>query len=145
MIILTATDNLNRSSSEIRQILERSGGKLGHQGSVAYLFLKCAVVTFKKSLADEEKVFRFSEKMQAIDIDQDNDYYYVFISFVSLGKIKENLDDLVYESVEVDYKPQTTVLLDNSEQIKHFTDLIDTLESLDDVQKVFSNAEIKSN
>jgi YebC/PmpR family DNA-binding regulatory protein len=142
LIIQATSDNSNRTLSEIRYVLERYGGKLGTQGSVMYLFRKCGTITFAKTEVSEEAVFEFSNRIEALDIDQDNENYFVVLPFENLGKIKEYLGNLQYKEAEIDYKPLTTIKVDSEEEARKILQLIDSLEALDDVQKVFSNFDI---
>ncbi len=141
-IILATTDSANRTTSEIRNVLERHGGKLGSQGSVAYLFQKCGLITFKKNSISEEDIFSFAEKINAYDIDQDETHFFIFFPFENLGRIKEYLNNLEYDSSEIDYKPGTVIKLENRNEAKKILSLIDALEELDDVYKVFGNFDI---
>jgi YebC/PmpR family DNA-binding regulatory protein len=139
LIILATTDNLNRTLSEIRNVLERNGGKMGNQGSVSYLFKKCALVVFPKNEVNEEVVFDFAEKINAFDIDQDEERYTLYIPFENLGKIKDHQNGLRYESAEVDFKPTTLITVTKEKDLGKILDLIEALEDLDDVQKVYGN------
>lgn len=141
-IILATADNLNRTLSEIRSILERHEGKLGHKGSVLYLFKKCAVVIFKKSEIEEGKVLSFSEEMNAFDIDEDETHFSVYIPYENLGRIKDHIHDLKYETAEVDFKPITPLPIPNEGNAKKIVSLVNALEQDSDVQKVFTNADI---
>lgn len=142
MVILVTCDNINRSLSELRTILERHEGKLGHQGSVLYLFKKCAVVIFNKSIIDEKKLFSFSEEINAFDIDEDETHFSVYIPYENLGRIKDHIHDLKYETAEIDYKPTTVVPITDNEAAKKIVTLVNSLEEHSDVQKVFTNADI---
>lgn len=138
LIILATTDNINRTSSEIRNNLEKHGGKLANGGSISYLFKKCGMIVFKKSDAAEDQVFEFAQKINAFDIDSDETHFTVYFPFANLGKIKEYINDLKYEVAEIDYKPTSTVVLSDAD-IKKLSVLVDDLEVLDDVHKVFAN------
>lgn len=142
LIISATTDNVNRTLSEIRNVIERHSGKLGNQGSVGYLFQKCGLIVFNKSEVNEEGVFAFADKIGASDIDQDEMHYQIYFPFENLGKIKEFINNLKYVSAEVDYKPSTLMIIDDIDKIKKITSLIDALENLDDVQKVYANFDI---
>ncbi len=141
-IILVTTDNINRTLSEIRSILERHEGKLANQGSVAYLFRKCAVVVFNKSKSKEEDIFGFAEEINAFDIDEDETHFSVYIPFENLGHIKDHLHNLIYEMAEIDFKPLTPFPIAKEEDSKRIVSLVEALEQHDDVQKVFTNADI---
>lgn len=142
LLILATTDNPNRTRTQIREILEKNGGKLVDSGAVNYLFTRCGLVIFSKNKISEEKVFDFASKADALDIDEDKDNFYVYLPFENLGKIKEFLGDLVYETAEIDFKPNSLISIENPEKAKQILNLVDLLEGLDDVQKVFGNFDL---
>ncbi len=139
ILIQATTDNVNRTLSEVKNTLERNGGKLGNQGSVSYQFERCGLITFKKNEANENQVFDFASRMDALDLDQDKDYYYVYIPFDHLGRVKDNLQGLRAESMEVDFKPKTKIPVSDKGKVDKLLMIIEALESLDDVHKVFGN------
>lgn len=130
LIIEASTDNPNRTSSEIRNTLERFGGKLGAQGSVSYLFQRCGVVHKAKTDTTEEAAFALGEKLGALDIDQDDTYYSIYIPFEAIGRA---------ENAEIDFRPQTYVDLPR-ESLHLYEEMIGAIEDLEDVHKVFTNA-----
>lgn len=149
LIILATSDNVNRTLSEIRNVVESHGGKMGNKGSVMYLFKKCGLVTFKMGEAryntvpgvtEEEAVLSFADKIGAFDIDEDEKYFYVYLPYESLRKVKEYLGGLRVDSVEVDYKPNSLVEISDEKLVKKILDFIEALDNLDDVQRVFANA-----
>jgi len=137
-LILAATDSPNRTSSEIRNMLEKNSGKLGTQGSVSYLFKKCAFVSFMKVDVSEEAVFKIGEELQAFDIKDDESHFFVFFPFNNFGLLKAHLNNIKYDLAEIDYLPTTSVELDPDKE-KKVIDLIEALESLDDVHRVYTN------
>lgn len=141
LIIQTTTDNANRTLSEIRNILDKHQGKLGNQGSVKYLFDHCGLVVFEKNKVNEEQVLAFSEKINAFDIKEDDQTFLVYFPFENLGKVKDCLNGLETTSVEIDYKPKSLVAIKDSQIEEKIEGLIEALENLDDVQKVFTNYE----
>ena len=143
LIILATTDNPNRTLSEIRNILEKHQGKLGNQGSVKYLFQRCGLVSFDKIKVKEESVLDFAEKIKAFDIEQDVDNFFVYFPFENLGKTKEFLGGLEGHHAEIDYKPNSSMPIFDRKRGERITDLIEVLEQLDDIHKVFTNAELK--
>ncbi len=142
LIILATTDNQNRTLTEMRNILERHEGKMASQGSVSYLFRRCGVVVFDRKKVDEEKVFGFSEELQAFDIDEDETHFSVYISFENLGRIKNHLNGLIYETAEIDYKPISLIPIADEQTSKKIITLVNMLEVDDEIQKVFTNADI---
>jgi len=139
LIISVTTDNQNRTLSEVRNILERFHGKLGMNGSVGYLFTKCALLIVNKDKNTQEAVFEASDRLGAYDITEDSERYYIYFPFANLGHIKENLNNIIYESAEVDYKPQSPITLDDESKLLAINNIVEALESLDDVHKVYTN------
>ena len=142
LIIVTATDNNNRTYNSIRQTLNKYGGKLADQGSVSYMFKKCGLIVFEKAKVMENQVFSLSEKIVAFDIEQDKDHYYLYFPFENIGKVSDINKDVQMSVPEIDYKPQNTILVNDQVKAKKILSLIEALEELDDVQQVFSNFDI---
>lgn len=136
-VVLVTTDNPNRTLSEIRNTVESHGAKLGNKGSVQYLFNKCGLVKFNKNDITEEEVFSFADRIGAFDIDQSEESFTVYFPFEKLGKIKEYLGGLKIGVAEVDFKPQTLLTINNENILKKNSELIEALENLEDVHKVF--------
>ncbi len=139
LLILSTTDNSNRTTSEIRNFLEKNSGKLGTQGSVSYLFKKCAFVSFQKAEVNEEAVFKIGEELQAFDINEDNSHFFVFFPFNNFGLLKTHLSNIKYDLAEIDYLPTMPVILDSPEKEKKVIGIVEALESLDDIQRVYTN------
>lgn len=143
LMIHTTTDNLNRTLSEVRNVLDKNGGKLGAQGSVAYLFTKCASISFDKTGVSEEQIIEFASAVSALDIDQDADTFTVYVPFENMGHITEAIGDLKSNGpAELDFKPQNIVKISNEGDARRTLNLIEALENLDDVQRVYSNFDI---
>ncbi len=142
-LIQAATDNSKRTHNEIKSVLDRHQGKIGVQGSVTYLFHKCGTISFDKKDNQEEAVFAFAEKVQAQDIDADNTSFTVYFPFTNLGRVKDFLEKLNPSApAELDYRPTTSIKIDDKNTAKKILNLVESLEVLEDVQKVFSNFDI---
>lgn len=139
LMILTHTDNHNRTLGEIRNILEKSHAKLGNMGSVSYLFLKCGLIVLDKTIVDQNKILELSGQLEALDIVEDEQKFYVYIPYSNLGHIKGILKDIKYDSAEIDFKPQSPIVIEDDNKLEKLALLIERLEALDDVQKVFAN------
>lgn len=139
LMILAHTDNQNRTLGEVRNILEKHQGKLGNSGSVAYLFTKCGLIVLDKTILDQNKLFELADQLEALDIVEDEQKYNIYIPYVKLGHIKEILGDVKYDSAEVDFKPQNPIVVEDETKLEKVALLIEHLEALDDVQKVFAN------
>lgn len=142
-LISCTTDNANKTHAEVRNVLEKYGGKMASQGAVSYMFQHTGVITFERSKNDESVVMQFAERIDASDFEEDDEYLTIYFPFEQIGKIKEQLGDLTGSAPEVIYRPTTTVELDK-ESGEKVTSLIEKIEELDDVQAVFTNAAIIS-
>lgn len=131
IIIQSTTDNPNRTLSEIRNVLEKHGGKLGNQGAVSYLFQKCSSIVIEKTKASQNQVFELAEKIDGFDIEENERSFTVYFPYENLGKAGE---------AEVDYKPTTLIKIENENKTKTILSLVEALEQLDDVQRVFTNS-----
>jgi len=142
LIIEGSSDNPNRTLSEVRNILSNFNAKLATPGAVSYLFKRCGLVIIKKDKISEEKILELAEKISSFDINQDDRDFYLYFPFENLGRVKEVFGDIIPDVVEIDYKPQTLIKITDQQKAKTLIDLIEALENLDDVQKVYFNSEI---
>ncbi|SQH76547.1 conserved hypothetical protein [Shewanella benthica] len=143
VMVETMTDNKNRTVSGVRNAFSKSGGNLGTDGSVSYLFDKKGVISYAAG-TDEDIVMDTALEAGADDVvSQEDGAIDVFTSPEDFGAVKDALDAAGLESVnaEVTMVPSTTASLDASTAAK-FLRLIDNLEDHDDVQEVYHNAEI---
>ncbi|CRY54045.1 MULTISPECIES: YebC/PmpR family DNA-binding transcriptional regulator [Yersinia] len=137
------SDNRNRTVSEVRHAFTKTGGNLGTDGSVSYLFTKKGVISYAPGL-EEDAVMDAALEAGADDIVvYDDGAIDVFTAWESLGAVKDALDatGLVAEGAEVSLIPSTKADLD-AETAPKLLRLIDMLEDSDDVQEVYHNGEI---
>lgn len=137
------TDNRNRTAAEVRHAFSKHGGNLGTDGSVAYLFEKKGQIIFAPGL-DEEALMDAALEAGADDIlVNDDGTIEVLTSFADFITVEDALTGAGYkaEQAEVTMIPSTTAELD-LEGAQKILRLIDALEDLDDVQNVYSNADI---
>ncbi|NND89907.1 MAG: YebC/PmpR family DNA-binding transcriptional regulator [Granulosicoccus sp.] len=143
IMVDTMTDNRNRTVSEVKHAFTKYGGNLGTQGSVSYLFEKQGILNYPAG-TDEDTVMEAALEAGAEDIIANDDGSIdVLTSEEAFVDVKEALvtADLVPEHSEVTMRASTEVELD-VEQGEKLLKLIDALEDLDDVQDVFTNADI---
>ncbi|MFT5897344.1 MAG: YebC/PmpR family DNA-binding regulatory protein [bacterium] len=143
IMVDTMTDNRNRTVSEVKHAFTKYGGNMGAQGSVSYLFEKQGVLNFPSG-SDEDTIMEAALEAGADDIiTEDDGSIEVLTTAESFVDVKEALiaGNLVAEHSEVTMRAATSVELD-VEQGQKLLKLIDALEDLDDVQDVFTNAEI---
>ncbi len=136
------TDNKNRTVSDVRHAFSKSGGNLGTDGSVAYLFTKLGVMNYSQG-SDEENIMDAALEAGADDIvTLDDGSIEVLTSGENFLNVKEALKkaELPPEHDEVTMRPSTSVEL-NLEDAQKVMRLVDMLEDLDDVQNVYTNAD----
>jgi len=136
------TDNRNRTVSEVRHAFTKAGGNLGTDGSVAYLFTKVGTLTFPAG-SDEDRIMEVALEAGADDVvTNDDGSIDVITSPEAFLDVKQAMLDagLEPEMAEVTMQPSTTVDL-GLEDAQKVMRLVDTLEDLDDVQNVYTNAD----
>ncbi|MCL9782355.1 YebC/PmpR family DNA-binding transcriptional regulator [Vibrio sp. S4M6] len=137
------TDNRNRTVSGVRHAFSKSGGNLGTDGSVSYLFSKKGVISYAPGL-DEDAVMEVALESGADDIESAEDGAIdVYTTPNDFGPVKDALDEAGFEAAnaEVTLIPSTKADLD-ADSAPKLMRLIDTLEDLDDVQEVYHNGDI---
>ena len=140
VLVECATDNRNRAVSEVRHAFAKHGGNLGTDGSVAYLFDKIGSLVFAAG-ADEERIMEIALQAGADDVDSEDGVVEVVAAPLNFPRVEQAFKEagLTPEMSELIQRPSTHIELhgDGAEQTER---LIDTLEQLDDVQNVFTNA-----
>jgi len=139
------TDNKNRTVAEVRNAFNKSGGNLGTDGSVAYLFTKQGIISYGPEV-DGDKLMEAALEAGAEDLQEQEDGSYEIVTTPEeYLDVKESLvnSGLKPDNSEVTMVPATRVELDQ-EGAEKILKLIDTLEDLDDVQNVYHNAEISA-
>jgi YebC/PmpR family DNA-binding regulatory protein len=138
MLIAVTTDNSNRTVADLKNVMDRNGGKMASQNAVSYMFTKCGVAEFSKSSMTEADMFAFTDAVNALDVEETDTHYIIFIPFESIGHVRD-LTQVVPISIDTYFKPQTTVEL-TDEQHEKLDALIEKVEDHDDTQNVYTNA-----
>ncbi len=143
LIIETLTDNKNRSASSIRAILQKNGGRLGETGSTTHMFSNCGIIHIDKKKIKEDEIFELAIDAGAKDCVNLNEIFEVITNKEDFYKIKTKLEkkieDLNYSSVE--WRPLNYIDL-NKEQSNQIAEILTTLEELEDVQNIYTNANL---
>ena len=143
VIVDCMTDNRNRTASEVRHAFTKAGGNLGTDGSVSYLFKKQGLLTYPAG-TDEDAVMEAALEAGAEDvIGNDDGSIDVITEPEAFGEVKQAMiaAGLSTEQAEDTFNASTSAVLgrDDAEKLLR---LVDALDDLDDVQNVYSNAEI---
>lgn len=148
ILIEALTDNRNRTAAYIREAFNKNGGNLGETGCVSWMFEQKGVIVIEQKIV-EEKLLEVCLEAQAdsYEMIEEEDYQgaEIFTSIETLEQVNEYLHQAKFEVQEAGLRwiPTNNVeISDGDEQIQSLLKLIDTLESLDDVQNVTANFEI---
>jgi YebC/PmpR family DNA-binding regulatory protein len=142
ILVEAITDNRNRTVAEVRHAFSKHGGNLGTDGSVAYLFSKTGVITFPEG-SNEDTIIEVALEAGAEDVIRNDDgTVEVQTDSDNFSEIRDALSQagLEPETSEVAMLPVTSVELDLSGAEK-IVRIVDSLEDLDDVQNVYTNAD----
>ncbi|QKK08685.1 MAG: YebC/PmpR family DNA-binding transcriptional regulator [Planctomycetota bacterium] len=143
------TDNRNRTAPEVRSTFTKHGGNLGATGCVGYMFETKGQIRVSGSV-DEEQVMEIALEGGANDVqppepidDEDPGFWTVETSPADFATVKEAIEQAGLEIIDAEITkiPDNTITLDSNDARK-LMNLIDALEDSDDVQKVYTNADI---
>ena len=144
VIVATATDNRNRTASEVRHYFDKFKGNLGSTGCVSYLFSdKGIIVVLAENVSDEDALMECALEAGAEDILSEDGVFEMYTSPEDLSAVREAVEGAGYtiESADLDKIPSNYVSLTNEEDIKMMNLLLEHLEDNDDVQEVYHNWE----
>ena len=144
ILIEAATDNKQRTVSELKNVLERGGGVLATTGAVSHFFQYVGLIHVPKNGNSFEKIMEVAIASGAIDIEDDSETVEIYTSSADVHKIKEMVEaqGLPVSSFELYYKPITLIPVSNRNSAEKVLRLLSSLEEIDDVQKVFANFDI---
>ncbi|MDR2338886.1 MAG: YebC/PmpR family DNA-binding transcriptional regulator [Deltaproteobacteria bacterium] len=139
VLVEVLTENKNRAASEVRHTFSKYGGNLGEPGSVAWNFSKKGSIVFESGVT-EDQAMEIALEAGADDISSSGDTVEVHTAIGELDSVKEAFDKagLAYATAEITYVPSSSLELSGKE-LSSAMKLLDALDDLDDVQKVWSN------
>lgn len=143
VIVESLTDNKNRAVAEIRHLFSKHGGNLGENGCVAWMFEKKGLIVISKEITDEEALMDIVLEAGADDVREEEDSFEVITEMADFEAVKKAVEEaeLKYEVAELTMIPQNETAVDGKDAEK-MVKLIDGLEDCDDVQNVYTNADI---
>ncbi len=143
ILIQVLTDNKNRAAADVRHILSKHGGNLGEAGCVSWMFTPKGLITFDRDSVDEDELIELTLEAGAEDVDTDGDEFEVITTPENFESVKEVFDKngVKYSGAEIAMVSQNTIDLDPDTAPKVLK-LMEKLEDLEDVQKVWSNFDI---
>ena len=144
-IVACLTDNVNRSVSSIRAVINKCHVKMGAQGSVSYMYDHLCIVSFK-GLSEEETLDALLEAgLDITDIESENEEVVIYGAPNDLNKIKEailaKLPNVEFDLDEITMLPKEKVTL-TGEDKETFERMLNLLDEVEDVQHVYHNVEL---
>jgi YebC/PmpR family DNA-binding regulatory protein len=144
VIVECLTDNRNRTASEVRSAFAKHGGNLGETGSVGFMFDRIGLVRYPASL-NFDQVFESAVLAGADDVETADDAHEVVCSMDMFAAVRDGLHTSLGDPLEakIIWRPNITAPCDE-ETAKTLMKLLDVLDDNDDVQNVYSNADISA-
>lgn len=140
VLIETLTDNRNRTVGEVRKIFEKSGGKMGSAGSVAYMFERKGVFSLDAAAHDEDTLLNIALEAGADDLKKAGPTYEITSSPGAFAQVQEALqkNNIATQVAEIQQVPKAPVDVD-VETGQKVLRLMEALDEHDDVQNVYAN------
>lgn len=148
VIIEAATDNATRTTSEIKSIFNKDGGNFGQPGSVAYQFEQKGRIILNKNGSSRgeagktiDELFEIAVESGAEDLEDVGDKVIIMTSYADLSSVREKLikKGIIPEAAETIRKPIAPIAISDPAKLERISSFLNRIESLDDVQKVYSN------
>ncbi len=143
LLIEGLTDNKNRTTAEIRNILSKKNGNLAGAGSTAWMFTKCGFISIEKDKISEEELMDIVLDAGAEDIKSEGAYYEITCDVSNLEAVKEAIKskNIPMVTAEVTMIPKSTVKVVGNDA-KQLLSLMETLEDHEDIVSVYANFDI---
>lgn len=144
LIIEATTDNKLRTTSEVKNTLEKNGGTMATPGAVSYQFETKGLINVKKDNKTEDEIFLIAADSGAEDIEEAGSEFLIYTKPDKLGLVRDAVNEkLQIVNAELTRKPTMNVIIQDKETAKKILSLMDKIEDLDDVQKVYANFDIQ--
>lgn len=143
ILIDALTDNKNRTTAELRNIMSKKGANMAGAGSVSWMFTKKGYLLIEKSLAKEDELMSIVLDAGAEDFKSDDKNYEITTSTQDFEKVKQAVQEkgIKWQDAEVTMVPSSSVKVTGGDA-KQVLALIEALEDHDDVQQVYANFDI---
>lgn len=144
VLVLTLTDNRNRTVAELRSAFTKNGGNLGESGCVGWMFDIKGLIQIPSDTTDEDTVMELTMDAGAEDIKTEDGVIEVYTPTDAFAAVRDAIEasDLTMSSAELTRIPQNTVTVSDAKEAARVLRLMDALDDIDDVQQVFANFDI---
>jgi YebC/PmpR family DNA-binding regulatory protein len=143
ILINSLTDNKNRTVAELRFLLSKSGGNMGENGCVAWMFQKQGVIEVESSVVPEDQIFEIALEAGASDMSNEGEVYSITTPPAEFETVKSAIDakGIAIATSEMAMVPQSSVGLEGKPAMQMLK-LMEALEDHEDVQSVYANFDI---
>ena len=143
VIVETLTDNKNRTASNIRTIFQNAGGNLGTQGSASHNFNQLGIIKIDKKEVSDERIFELAIESGADECKTNSDFHEIQCPINEIYNVKKELEKEItnFISTEIEWIPLNKIEL-SKEKNEDLISFFETLEDDDDVQNIYTNAEL---
>lgn len=141
VIVEAATDNRNRTTSEVKNLIEKNGGNLGTPGSVSYLFDRVGEMIVRKGEKNVDDILTVTLDAGVEDVSEEDDMVILTMPIDKLAEIRKVVEQekMVSENAEIVYKPKTEISIEDESIVSRILSTVEKLDEHDDVQNVFTN------
>ncbi len=142
LLIEAVTDKKQRTVAEVKNVIEKNGGTMAGQGAVSYLFQRVGEIIVNKNGKSSDDILTIALENNIDDVEEDGELAYLYTDASNLQSAKNAMEGvgLTIEDFGLVYKPTSKMQVSEDIQEKIFQ-LIEKIEELDDVQKVYTNLE----
>jgi YebC/PmpR family DNA-binding regulatory protein len=143
LLVEVSTDNRNRTASDVRSIVTKSGGSIATPGSVSRLFHRKGQIFVSKDNAGEDKLMELALEAGAEDFKTETEGFEILTEPADFEAVHKKIETagIKCAAAEITSLPTITVPLNGPAAVAAANKLIDELEDHDDVKEVYSNAE----
>ena len=144
VVVKALTDNRNRTAGDVRHYFDKFGGNMGTSGCVMFMFDYYGVIIIEKEDVDEDKLMEDAIECGAMDfITDDEEFYEIRTDANDLGAVTAALQEKGYTFVssETAYIPQTYTRIEDQDNMKGMSKMLDLFDDNDDIQGVWHNWE----
>lgn len=145
LIIEAVTDKKQRTVAEVKSVLEKNGGTLAGQGAVSYLFEHVGEIAVPLSGKSSDDLFNIALESGANDFEVEDEVGYIYTDATNVMQVKQGIESAGFsiEEAGLVYRPTSRMSV-GSDVEDRMVGLIEKIEDLDDVQKVYTNIEFSS-
>ena len=141
VIVEALTDNKNRTASNIRNIFQKAGGRLGTLGSASHNFNQLGIIKIDKKEISDDRIFELATEAGADECKSEDDFHEIQCSVDEIYNVKKELEKQItnFVSTEIEWVPLNSIKI-SKEKNEDLVNFFELLEEDDDVQNIYTNA-----